>query len=194
MKKTPPKPVKQRVDQKKLLSIGRQLLIAIGQNPSDPRIKDTPARFARWWKEFIEYDAGKVKTAFETNHTDQLVVVSGMRVWSLCEHHLLPFYCYISIGYIPAGKVLGLSKFGRIAHACAHKIQIQERMVQEIADRVRELAGTEDVAVLGQGEHLCMTMRGIKTEGLMTSSVTYGAFRKEIATRAEFMHIARRSK
>ena len=180
------------VDFEKLQSLGRELLIAIGENPDEDRIKDTPLRWAKWWREFIDYDSGKIDTAFESKATDQMVVVSGMRVWSLCEHHLLPFWADVSIGYIPNGKVLGLSKFGRIAKKCGSRLQIQERFVQEIAAEVQALTGSPHVAVLAQGEHLCMTMRGIRTPAVMTSSVMEGFFREQPEVRAEFMSIAKR--
>jgi GTP cyclohydrolase I len=180
------------VDFARLQEIGRDLLLAIGEDPDEPRIKDTPLRFAKWWREFIEHDPGKVETVFASDQTDQMVVVSGMKVWSLCEHHLLPFWCGVSIGYIPRGQVLGLSKFGRIAHHCASRLQIQERLVQEIAQSVKDYTRSEDVAVLAQGEHLCMTMRGIRTPALMTSTVVTGKFRTDPMTRAEFLGIAKR--
>ena len=181
-----------RVDFERLKWLGEELLLALGEDPTEPRIKDTPTRWAKWWREFIEHDPGKVDTAFNTEATDQMVVVSGMKVWSLCEHHLLPFWAQVSIGYIPHGKVLGLSKFGRITRGIASRLQIQERMVQEIAAEVMRLTGSPDVAVLAQGEHLCMTMRGVRTPSIMTSSVMEGVFRDRPETRSEFMSIAKR--
>lgn len=185
----PPKP---KVDYARLETIGRDLLTAIGENPDRRGLAETPKRFARAWQEFIEYDPGKVETAFESVSADQMVVVSGMRVWSLCEHHLLPFWCDVSIGYIPEKRVLGLSKFARIAHLAAHRLQLQERLVEDIANAVRDLAQTQHVAVLATGEHGCMVMRGVRTPGLMTSSVMRGRFRESDAARAEFLQIIRR--
>lgn len=172
-----------------LMRLGRELLIALGENPDREGLKETPARWARFWLDFIHYDAGRCDTAFEHASVDQMVIVSGVRIWSMCEHHLIPFWCRIAIGYLPKGRVLGLSKFARIAHARAHRPQLQERLVQEIAADIARLAQTEDVAVLGQGEHLCMTMRGIKTEGIMTSSVMGGVFRADAQARAEFLSL-----
>jgi GTP cyclohydrolase I len=97
------------------------------------------------------------------------------------------------VAYIPRGRVLGLSKFGRIAQKHAHRLQLQERLVQGIADEMQELTGTPDVAVLGRGEHLCMSARGIKMPALMTSSVVRGRFREQEAARAEFLALARAS-
>jgi GTP cyclohydrolase IA len=182
------------VDHERLLYLGRELLIALGEDPDREGIADTPRRWANWWQEFIEYEPGKLNTVFSTLSADQMVIVSGMRVWSLCEHHLLPFWCDISIGYVANGSVLGLSKFARIAHKYAHRLQIQEQLTRQIADEVQHLTGTEDVAVLGRGEHLCMTMRGIREEALMTSSIMRGVFLHEASARSEFLSLIRDGK
>jgi GTP cyclohydrolase I len=173
-----------------LLDIGRALLHAIGEDPDRPGLLDTPRRFADMWREFIEYRPGSIDTTFESVATDQLVVVSGMRVWSLCEHHLLPFWCDVSVGYLTGPQVLGLSKFARIAHQVAHRLQLQEQLSQQVADALIEATGTDDVAVLATGEHLCMTMRGIKTPARMTSSVMRGRFRESVALRDEFLKLS----
>jgi GTP cyclohydrolase I len=106
-----------------------------------------------------------------------------------CEHHLLPFYCDVAIGYIAEGKVLGLSKFARIAHQFAHQLQLQERLGQQIADEVSRITGTNDVAVVLKGRHLCMESRGIQTPAVMSSSVMRGAFRDQFETRMEFLRM-----
>lgn len=180
-----------KVDYARLLTLGHDLLVALGEDPERPGIVETPRRWANWWREFVEYDTGKLDTVFESVTVDQMVAVSGIRVWSLCEHHLLPFWCDLTIGYIAGEHVLGLSKFARVAHKYAHKLQIQERLVQEIADDIQRLTGSPDVAVSAAGEHLCMTMRGIKTPALMRSSVMRGAFRNDGRARAEFFAIAK---
>ena len=182
-------PTTKTVDYPRLLELGRELLIAIGEDPDREGLLDTPRRWADWWREFIEYDPGNTETTFESVAADQMVCVSGMRVASLCEHHLLPFWCDVSIGYITDEKVLGLSKFARIAHQFAHSLQIQERIGQQIADEVSRITGTENVAVVLRGEHTCMTMRGIRTPGIMTSSVMRGVFRAEYETRMEFLRL-----
>lgn len=119
-----------------------------------------------------------------------MVVVSPMRVWSVCEHHLMPFWCDVSVAYLPEEKVLGLSKFARIAHQLAHRLQIQERLVADIADEVQQVTGCADVIVMGQGMHLCMVMRGIQTPAVMTSLVARGRFEQEAYLRAEFLAAA----
>lgn len=173
----------------KIESLIAELLIEIGEDPTRPGLQDTPRRVASMWQEFVAFDPGKIETCFETANTDQMVVVRGMRVWSMCEHHLLPFYCDISIAYIAQNKVLGLSKFGRIAHLYAHRLQIQEQLVEQIANEVMRATDSQDVAVIGKGEHLCMTMRGVKTPAIMVSSSLHGRFRTEKETRAEFLQL-----
>lgn len=163
-----------------------QLLHAIGADPMDPNVIDTPDRVARWWAEFIDYDPGNVATTFESVHADQMVVVSGIEVWSLCAHHLLPFSASVTIGYLANDRILGLSKFARIAHRHAHRLNTQEDLVERIADEVQEVAGTGDVAVTASGVHLCMAARGIRTPATMTTSVNRGKFREHGETRAEF--------
>jgi GTP cyclohydrolase I len=175
---------------RRLERIGRMLLDELDDRPEREALVDTPARFARMWYEFIHYNPGTVDTTFASVQSDQMVVVSGMRVWSMCEHHLLPFWCDVSIGYITRNHVLGLSKFARIAHRAAHRLQIQERLGREIAQDVELTAQTPDVAVLCRGEHLCMTMRGIKTPALMTTSVMRGSFLDQPQVRAEFLSLA----
>lgn len=128
---------------------------------------------------------------FEAVTASQLVVVSDIQVWSLCEHHLLPFNCSVTIAYRPTGRLLGLSKFARVAHRHAHRLQVQERLVTDIAEEVADLTGTPDVAVLGKGEHLCMTMRGIKASALMTSTTFLGVFGTDTTLRAELMSLVR---
>lgn len=165
----------------------RIILKAIGEDVNREGLRETPTRFARMWMEFAGFAAGNCSTVFDEAHSDQMIVVTGMRVWSLCEHHLLPFYCDLAIGYLSSGKILGLSKFARIAQKHAHKLQVQERLVDEIAAEIMLVTGSEDVAVYAKGEHLCMTMRGAKTEALMHSSKMTGKFlERGTGARAEF--------
>ena len=174
-----------------LVGLARQLLKEIGEDPDRDGLRDTPARFARWWREFINYEPGSVGTLFETSSTEQLVIVSDIEVWSLCEHHLLPFRCSVMIAYRPASRLLGLSKFARIAHRHAHKLQVQERLVADIAEDVATLTGAADVAVVAKGEHLCMTMRGIKAAAQMTSTAYRGDFGTDPALRGELFDLLR---
>lgn len=137
-----------------LETLATDLLLSIGEDPHREGLRDTPKRWANWWSEFIGYDPGSLNTSFESIETDQMVVVSGVRVWSICEHHLLPFWCDISIGYVAEDRVLGLSKFARIAHCVSHRLQLQERLVHEIADEIEMASGSKSVAVLARGQML----------------------------------------
>ncbi|MBL4853932.1 MAG: GTP cyclohydrolase I [Robiginitomaculum sp.] len=177
-----------KIDHTKVKSLVRELLTALGEDPDREGLKDTPRRIANFWREFIEYDAGKLDTTFSAVKHNQMVCVTGLRVWSMCEHHMLPFWCDVSIAYIADKKVLGLSKFARIAHKHAHKLTLQEQLVSDILEEVRDILKTDDVAVLAKGEHLCMTMRGIKTPHKMISSALDGQFHKA-EQRAEFFNL-----
>ena len=168
--------MKSAIDYDLVLRLGRELLYALGEDPDREGLRETPRRWADWWREFIDYQPGTLDTTFESIEAGQMVVVSGMRVWSLCEHHLLPFWADVSVAYVPGSSVLGLSKFARIAHMHAHSLQVQERLAAQIADSVQQATDSPDVAVYIRGEHLCMTMRGVKTPALMTSTVQRGRF------------------
>ena len=177
-----------KIDYTKVKSLVSELLIALGEDPNREGLKQTPRRIANFWKEFIEYEPGTLDTTFDSVKCNQMVCVTGMKVWSMCEHHMLPFWCDISIAYISKDWVLGLSKFARIAHKHAHKLTLQEQLVSDISQDVRAILKTEDVAVLAKGEHLCMTMRGIATPHRMISSALDGQFHKA-EQRAEFLSL-----
>jgi len=182
-----------RVDYPRLLALGRELLIAIGEDPEREGLQETPRRWADAWREFIEYDPGTVDSCFESVSTDQMVVVPGMRVWSICQHHLLPIWADISIGDIATDRILGLYKFARITQKYAHQLQLQERLYKEIADEIVMLAKSTDVAILAQEQHFCMTARGIKTPAIMTCSIMHGVFREKHEARMEFLRLTERS-
>jgi GTP cyclohydrolase I len=182
---------RKQVDYRRLKELGRELLIALGEDPERDGLRETPQRFANWWREFIEYDPGTTDTHFESTAMGQLVCVSGMRVFSLCEHHMMPFWCDVAIGYIAGERILGLSKFARIAHQFAHQLQVQERLGQQIAHEVMRLSRAEDVVVVLKGEHLCMSARGIRTPGLMTTTVWRGMFLNDATLRQEFLQMIR---
>lgn len=179
------------VDKDKIQDLAKELLKAIGEDPNREGLIDTPKRFAKWWAEFIDYNSGDIEKTFKIGNADEIVAVSGIKVWSLCEHHLLPFNATLSIGYIPKEEVLGLSKFARIAHKHAHKLQVQERLVNDIADELQLVTQSSDVAVIGSGEHLCMTMRGVKTFGSMKTSVMRGRFKENHIARQEFLDLVK---
>jgi len=179
---------KKAVDHARVKELVTELLEALGEDPKREGLVETPRRIANFWRDFIEYEPGKLDTTFSAVTHNQMVCVTGMRVWSMCEHHMLPFWCDISIGYIASDKVLGLSKFARIAHKHAHKLTLQEQLVSDISDELVAILGTEDVAVLAKGEHLCMTMRGIRTPHRMISSALNGQFHN-VEQRTEFLRL-----
>jgi len=166
----------------------RDLLVAIGEDPNRDGLVNTPERVARFWREFIEYNPGTIDTTFESDSNGQVVTVSNMRVWSLCEHHLLPFWCDVTIAYIAGDRIPGLSKFARAAHLVAHKLQIQEGMTRELADLLETMTGSNDVAVNVRGEHTCMIMRGIRTSGKMMTRNLRGRFDRDALLRSEFLN------
>ena len=172
-----------------LEEIARNLLQEIGEDPSRDGLVDTPRRFANWWSEFASYEPGELDTTFEAKGANEIIVVSGIHVWSICEHHLLPFSCSISVGYRAEGQIIGISKLARIAQKYAHRLQVQERLVAQIADEVSTILGVPDVAAIGAGEHLCMTMRGIRTPATAKTTAFRGAFAESAESRAELMRL-----
>jgi GTP cyclohydrolase IA len=171
-----------------LEKIGRDLLLAIGEDPDREGLRDTPARWARWWREFTQYDPGNTGTVFDGVSSNQLVVVRDVTVWSLCEHHLIPFKTTLTMGYLTENHVIGLSKLPRIAHQFAHRLQLQERLVTQIGDAIADKAGTVSVGVIGVGSHLCMEMRGVRTAGEMITSHLAGRFLDQ-DLRTEFLSL-----
>lgn len=177
------------VDQLRAAEAIRELLIAVGEDPTREGLVGTPTRVARFWAEFLDA-APPANITFSHESSDDLVVVSGMPLYSLCEHHLLPIKATVAIGYIPDGHILGLSKFGRIATQFAHRLQVQERLVAQIADEIERVTECPDVAVVARGEHFCMTMRGVRLPARMTTSVMRGRFRDVSSLRAEFLSLS----
>lgn len=173
---SPPAPGPDRrpaIDTDRISSLVGDLLLALGEDPAREGLVDTPRRVAAWWDAFLSPERAATATCFPEAHTDdQLVVVSGMSLWSLCEHHLLPMHLDVTAGYLPAAQVLGLSKFGRIARACAGRLQVQERFTRQVADRLAAATDSPDVAVAVRGTHLCMSMRGVRMEQARTTTLT----------------------
>lgn len=177
----------------------RELLGYIGEDPERAGLIGTPNRILRMWEEiFRGYDEAQKPdiTVFDNGADgiayDNMVVDEGI-FHSMCEHHMMPFFGHYWFAYIPnpKGKILGISKVGRVVDYCAAKLQIQERLVRDIADMLREALGEEHpplgIAVAMRGEHLCKSMRGVKKEGKMTSFYLSGEFRENAQRRAEFM-------
>jgi GTP cyclohydrolase IA len=170
----------------------RDLLIAIGENPDRDGLVDTPARVARGYAEIfggLHQSADEVlTTTFDLGH-DELVIVKDIRISSMCEHHLLPFYGVAHIGYIPNanGRITGLSKLARVADVFAHRPQVQERLTSQIADSIMRILEPRGAIVIVEAEHMCMSLRGVRKPGAVTTtSVVRGSLR-DPATRAEAM-------
>jgi len=171
------------------------IITAIGEDPSREGLRDTPKRVADMYAELfmgVGKDAKEeLSVVYEAGHRE-MVVVRGIPFYSMCEHHLLPFYGTAHVGYIPDadGRVVGISKLARVVEIIARRPQIQERMTSQIADAIMDGLNPAGVAVVVQGEHMCMIMRGIKKAGsnIVTSAIR-GAFRTHAETRAEFFSL-----
>jgi GTP cyclohydrolase I len=184
----PPGPV----NTERVADLVGQLLAAIGEDPGREGLSDTPARVAAWWRSFFSPEPSATPTCFTEQHlSGQLVVVGGMSVWSLCEHHLLPMNLDVAVGYVPDGEVVGLSKFGRIAQRYAGRLQIQERFTRQVADEIAEAIGSSDVAVAVRGTHLCMSARGVRMEAARTTTVLAGGrFERDPVLSQQFLTLA----
>lgn len=176
----------------------RQILTNIGENPDREGLQRTPDRVARMYQELMAgYHTDPVKlindALFSVDY-NEMVVVKDIDFYSLCEHHLLPFLGKAHVAYIPDKKVVGLSKIPRIVEMFGRRLQVQERMTQQIADFINEVLQPQGVAVVVEGVHMCMMMRGIKkANASMITSAIRGVFKEDPKTRAEFMnHIGRR--
>ena len=180
------------VDVERIAGLVGQLLIAIGEDPDRDGLSDTPARVAAWWHTFFSPQPSATPTCFtEQQLCGQLVVVGGMSVWSLCEHHLLPMNLDVSVGYVPDGQVVGLSKFGRIAQQCAARLQVQERFTRQLADEIAAAIGGDDVAVAVRGTHLCMSARGVRMEAARTTTLqASGRFESDPVLSQQFLTLA----
>ncbi len=181
------------VDQAKIEAVALSLIEAIGDDPRREGLEGTPRRIADMYAELfsgLDMDAkAELTVDFEVGH-HEMVILRDIPFYSMCEHHLLPFYGVAHVGYIPnkEGRVVGLSKLARVVDIFAKRPQLQERMTTQIADTIVEALQPDGVAVVIQAEHLCMTMRGIKKPGSnVITSATRGIFRSRAATRAEFM-------
>ena len=172
----------------------KQTLIEIGEDPDREGLIKTPERVARSLKYLTRgytQDINKViNGAIFTQDCDDMVIVKDIEFYSLCEHHMLPFFGKCHIGYIPKGKVFGVSKLARLVDVFARRLQIQERMTQQIAQQIFEIIEPEGVGVVVEAQHLCMRMRGVeKQNSQMVTSSMLGSFRKETATRMEFLSL-----
>ena len=177
-----------------------ELLKAVGEDPQREGLRNTPDRVARMYTELLSgYNTDPEKiingALFNISY-DEMVLVRDIEFYSLCEHHMLPFLGRAHVAYLPAGKVIGLSKIPRIVDMYARRLQVQERMTRQIADLIQSTLEPQGVAVVVEGMHLCAMMRGVKKhDARMTTSAMHGAFRRNVATRQEFLaNISRGSK
>ena len=182
------------IDKKKIVDAVSKMLSAIGEDPQREGLLRTPHRVANAYEEILEgYTMDPIKLingALFTVDYDEMVVVKDIEFFSLCEHHLLPFFGRAHVAYLPRNKVIGLSKIPRIVDMFAHRLQVQERMTQQIAHFIQETINPLGVGVVIEAQHLCMMMRGIKKEqASMTTSAMLGGFRTRLETRMEFLNM-----
>lgn len=176
----------------KLENLYREILVEIGEDISRNGILDTPKRAAKAMKFLThgyEQDLDEVVNgAIFDSDNDAMVIVKDIELYSMCEHHILPFIGKVHVGYLPTGKVIGLSKIARIVDMFARRLQIQENLTKQIAHAVQDVTGAAGVGVIVEAKHMCMMMRGVeKQNSVMTSSTMLGQFRSSQNTRNEFL-------
>lgn len=178
----------------KLESLVKDILVEIGEDPEREGLLRTPHRVAKSY-EFLtqgyNQDIEKIlNNAIFTQEYDEMVIVKDIDFFSMCEHHMLPFYGKIHVAYIPNGKVVGLSKIPRIVDVFARRLQIQERMTRQVADTIQKYLNPIGVAVVAEAMHMCMMMRGVeKQNSSTTTSAMLGAFQSEPSARIEFLRL-----
>jgi GTP cyclohydrolase IA len=182
-----------KIDTDAIAQAVRQILLAVGEDPDRQGLKDTPGRVARMYGELFDgmgQDASEhLKVHFDEQY-DEMVVLRDIPFHSVCEHHLLPFMGKAHVAYLPAGKVVGISKLARTVDTFAHRPQVQERLTCQIADALMDQLGARGVAVILEATHTCMTIRGVKKPGAeMVTSVMRGLFKSNLATRTEAMKL-----
>ena len=172
----------------------RSILEQIGEDPTREGLLKTPERVEKSYqfltRGYTQNLEDVINGAIFHEECDDMVIVRDIEFYSLCEHHMLPFFSKCHIGYIPRGKVLGVSKLARITDMFARRLQLQERLGRQIADAVNQVLEPEGVGVVIEGQHLCMLMRGVqKQNSIMTTSAMLGSFREEESTRLEFLKL-----
>ena len=170
------------------------IIAAVGEDLERPGLKDTPARAAKAFRYLCkgyEEDLDTiVNGAIFPSDNDEMVIVKDIELYSLCEHHLLPFIGKVHVAYLPSGKVLGLSKIARIVDMFARRLQIQENLTKQIADAVQQVTDARGVGVIIEARHMCMMMRGVeKQNSVMKTSIMLGRFRENPQTRNEFLSL-----
>ncbi len=183
------------IDREKLKKSVRLFLEAIGEDPDREGLRDTPDRIVRLWEEFKSHEHFNMTVFEDIGEYDEMVVVRDIQFYSLCEHHLLPFFGKAHIVYIPDKKVCGLSKLVRVVNKFAYRPQVQERLTAEIAEFLEKELNPKGVAVVLEAEHLCLSMRGVKNPSsyTVTSKLT-GVFKESEKTRNEFLNLIHNGK
>ena len=181
------------VDQARIERAVREILVAVGEDPDREGLRDTPARVARMYAELfsgLHDDPGQHLQKFFSEKYDEMVLVRDISFNSMCEHHMLPFSGVAHIGYIPNGKVVGLSKLARVVESISHRPQVQERMTEEIANLLVDELDVKGVAVVIEATHSCMTIRGVRKPGsICVTSAMKGVFRSNLSSRSEVMNL-----
>ena len=184
--------------QKNIERITRQLLENIGEDPNREGLLKTPSRVAKAWqffsKGYTQSIDELINNAIFNEDANDMVIVRDIEFFSLCEHHLIPFFGKAHVGYIPNGKVIGLSKIPRIIDMFSRRLQVQERLTHQVADALKNVLNPKGVAVVMEGRHMCMQMRGVEKQNSFTStSAMSGQFKKSTETRSEFLAIINRN-
>ena len=177
-------------------NIVKQWITALGEDPEREGLRDTSRRAAEAWSYLVrgykQDPAALLNSAMFEVEANHMVIVRDIEIYSLCEHHLLPFFGVCHIGYIPRGKVVGVSKLARLADLFARRLQVQERLTNQIARTLMDTLQPEGVGVIIEAQHLCMMMRGVeKQNSRMVTSAMLGSFHDSVATRNEFLHLSR---
>ncbi len=186
------KPAAREPNAERIEALIRELLIEIGEDPEREGLQRTPKRVAAAYSFLTsgnrtDIDA-LINDAIFTQKTNSMVIVKNIEVYSLCEHHMLPFFGRCHIGYIPDGRVFGVSKLARLVDMYARRLQLQERLTEQISQSVMETIGAAGAGVMIEAQHLCMMMRGVeKQNSMMITSSVVGQFRESLATREEFL-------
>ncbi len=187
--------LEERLDREKIMAAVQSILEAIGEDPQREGLRDTPRRVADMYEEIFEGltidPTTYLSVGFEERHKE-MIVLRDIPFQSLCEHHLLPFTGKAHVGYIPAGRIVGLSKLARVVEGFARRPQLQERLTSQVADAIEEAIKPTGVGVVIEAQHFCMIMRGVKKPGsVMVTSAMRGLFRNNPPTRAEFLEFIR---
>jgi GTP cyclohydrolase I len=170
----------------------RIILKAVGEDPDREGLVDTPSRVARAYKELLagysEEPTKLIARNFSGERYDEIVALNGIQFWSMCEHHMLPFSGTVDLAYVPSDRIIGLSKLARVVHIYARRLQVQERMTNQIAAALMEVPGCKGAAVVVHGQHLCMMARGVaEPNATMVTSAMLGCFRDDQKARGEVL-------